>query len=118
MFNSTQLLPRLIRHRDAHFYLGMDKNRFNKEVRPHLSEIPIGIQGIAFDRLDLDAWVEQYKSRNGRLKNTSRGGTLWDAKDRQGSLKEETPGILTNKSLEKEFERALAQAASKKRKNT
>ena len=44
----------------------MDRNRFNAEVRPHLTEIPIGIQGIGFDRLELDAWVDDYKSRNGR----------------------------------------------------
>ena len=31
-------LPRIIRLRDAPAYLGMDKNRFNAEVRPHLHE--------------------------------------------------------------------------------
>ena len=60
------LLPRLVRLRDAPAYLGMDRNRFNREVRPHLTNIPIGQQGIAFDRLELDAWVEDYVSRNGR----------------------------------------------------
>ena len=60
------VLLRLLRLRDAPSYLGMDRNRFNTEVRPCLTEIPIGEQGIAFDRLDLDAWVDQYKSRNGR----------------------------------------------------
>lgn len=52
------LLPRLIRLRDAPFYLGMDRNRFNVEVRRHLTNIRIGRQGVAFDRLELDAWVE------------------------------------------------------------
>ena len=60
------LLPRLVRLRDAPHYLGMDRNRFNCEVRPHLTNIPIGRQGIAFDRLELDAWVEDYVLRNGR----------------------------------------------------
>ncbi len=46
--------PRFIRLRDAPHYLGMDKNRLNTEVRPLLMEIPIGEQGITFDRLDLD----------------------------------------------------------------
>ena len=63
---SIALLPRLVRLRDAPAYLGMDRNRFNCEVRPHLTRIPIGQQGIAFDRLELDAWVEDYISRNGR----------------------------------------------------
>ena len=60
------LLPRLVRLRDAPAYLGMDRNRFNHEVRPHLTNIPIGRQGVAFDRLELDAWVEDYVLRNGR----------------------------------------------------
>jgi hypothetical protein len=42
----------------------MDPNRFNKEVRPFVPEVRIGTQGIAFDRLDLDAWWEDYKSKN------------------------------------------------------
>jgi len=63
---SIALLPRLVRLRDAPAYLGMDRNRFNREVRLHLTNIPIGRQGIAFDRLELDAWVEDYVLRNGR----------------------------------------------------
>ena len=63
---SRTLLPRFIRLRDAPFYLGMDRNRFNDEVRHEITTIPIGRQGIAFDRLELDAWVEDYISRNGR----------------------------------------------------
>ena len=51
--------------RDAPAYLGMDKNRFNREVRPCVLALRIGIQGIAFDRVDLDAWADDYKSRNG-----------------------------------------------------
>ena len=53
-------LPRLLRFRDAPGYLGMDRNRFNREVRPHLTEVRIGVQGIAFDRLELDAWADDY----------------------------------------------------------
>lgn len=60
------VVPRLLRLRDAPRYLGMDKNRFNREVRPWVTVIPIGTQGIAFDRLDLDAWVDEYKRSNGR----------------------------------------------------
>jgi hypothetical protein len=38
-----KVLPRLLRFRDAPGYLGMDRNRFNAEVRPGLTEIPIGV---------------------------------------------------------------------------
>ncbi len=63
---TSRYLPRFVRLRDAPDYLGMDRNRFNRLVRPNLVDIPIGKQGIAFDRLDLDDWADQYKSRNGR----------------------------------------------------
>ncbi len=43
--SSRALAPRLVRLRDAPRYLGMDKNRFNREVRPCLVVIPIGTQG-------------------------------------------------------------------------
>ena len=66
MSKNEHLLPRLIRLRDIPSYLGMDRHLFNKEVRPFITEIPIGIQGIAFDRLDLDEWVDYYKSRSGQ----------------------------------------------------
>lgn len=59
------ILPRLIRYRDAPNYLRMDRNRFDAEVRPSLTEIPIGDRGVAFDRLYLDAWVDDYKTRMG-----------------------------------------------------
>jgi predicted DNA-binding transcriptional regulator AlpA len=60
------LLPRLIRLKDASGYLGMDRNKFNADVRPYLTEIPLGKQAIAFNRLELDAWVDDYIERNGR----------------------------------------------------
>jgi hypothetical protein len=108
------IAPRLIRFRDAPFYLGMDRSRFNAEVRPYLVEIRIGIQGIAFDRLDLDAWVDQYKSRNGRS-GQLRGELTWDVKERQGSLKEPVSGISTKKSTDGVFAKAVEQITSKKR---
>jgi predicted DNA-binding transcriptional regulator AlpA len=105
--NFPPLLPRLIRLRDAPFYTGMDRNRFNSEVRPYLVQIPIGEQGIAFDRLELDAWVEQYKSRNGRPGRLT-GDQLWDAKRYRGSSSAPASGTSTNASAGGEFARALA----------
>ena len=42
--------------------------------RPYLTQIRIGIEGIAFDRLDLDAFADDYKSRNGRPGAKAKGG--------------------------------------------
>ncbi|MEW8693024.1 MAG: hypothetical protein AB2535_18460 [Candidatus Thiodiazotropha endolucinida] len=107
------ILPRLLRLRDAPTYLGMDRNRFNAEVRPDVTEIRIGKQGIAFDRLDLDAWADQYKSRNGRP-GQSRGDQLWDAKRHRGSSRGRGSGTSTNASAGGEFARAVRQVSSRK----
>ena len=90
------LLPRLVRVRDAPPYLGMDRNRFNAEVRPFLTRIPIGHQGIAFDRLELDAWVEDYISRNGRRPKAPKleDDTCQNVTECRGSAKKAGSGIL------------------------
>lgn len=107
------ILPRFIRLRDACAYLGMDKNRFNDEVRPVIDEIPIGKQGIAFDRLDLDAWADEYRRCVNRP--ITQRGELWVGVKQRVSLKEANIGALINKSLDDEFEKALAQLPIRKR---
>lgn len=114
-----RLLPRFIRFRDAPLYLGMDRHRFNNEVRSYLSEIPIGVQGIAFDRLDLDDWAEHYKQRNGRpAASKLRRMEIWDENERQVSSNGGNTGKLTKQSLDAEFAKALALANLKKPRNT
>jgi hypothetical protein len=116
----SELLPRLVRFRDAPAYLGMDRNRFNREVRPTVPEIRIGIQGIAFDRLDLDAWVEQYKGCSGRPAVTNyRSLELWDAKYRPALSKEkEACGTSKRGSSDIDFEKALGLIRSSKQNGT
>ncbi|MEJ1384144.1 MAG: hypothetical protein RPU34_10115 [Candidatus Sedimenticola sp. (ex Thyasira tokunagai)] len=99
--------PRLIRLRDAPGYLGMDRNRFNAEVRPYVTKIPLGKQALAFDRLELDAWVDEYISRNGRP-GRSKGDQLWDVKRTRGSSKGLVSGTSTSKSADGAFAKALA----------
>jgi hypothetical protein len=84
----------------------MDRNRFNDVVRPYIVTIPIGKQGIAFDRLDLDNWADHYKSRNGRP-GRLHGERLWDAKDRPASSRDRVNGTSINESKGKEFAKAL-----------
>ncbi|WP_060538538.1 MULTISPECIES: hypothetical protein [Pseudomonas] len=55
-----QILPRILRYRDAPGYLGMCKDEFNKTVRPFVAEFPIGTQGVGFDRYELDSWADAY----------------------------------------------------------
>lgn len=110
--------PRCIRQRDAANYLGTNANWFNENVRPHLTEIPIGKQGIGYDRLDLDAWFEEYKNRNGRPGKRKGAKKPWDARKSLGSLTGKGYGTSTKLSEEEEFAKALERATSKKRKGS
>lgn len=110
------VVPRLIRHRDAPHYLGMDRNRFNAEVRPFLTQVPIGKQGIGFDRLELDAWFDDYKSRNGRP--ARKGAIPWDANEYPALSCGLASGTLISASAGGEFARALEQVKSRKRNDT
>jgi hypothetical protein len=44
----------------------MNKNQFNLLVRPSITVFRLGKRAIAFDRLELDAWAEEYRQCNGR----------------------------------------------------
>jgi predicted DNA-binding transcriptional regulator AlpA len=109
-----RLLPRIILFRDAPRYVGMNRNRFNSEVRPHLTEIPVGKQAIGFDRLELDAWVDDYKACNGRPSRT-KGAVSWDANESPASSCGPASGRSTSVSSGVEFAKALAEPSSKKR---
>jgi hypothetical protein len=99
-------LPRLLRLRDAPRYLGMDRNKFNAMVRPHVTGVPLGKQALAFDRLELDAWAEEYIARNGRP-GRSEGVSTWDARSHRASSNAAASGTSTNASAGGEFARAL-----------
>ena len=74
LVHTLSLLPRLIRHRDAPSYLGVDRNRFDRDIRPSLTEVPLGDRAIAFDRHELDAWADAYIATCGRPSRKTKGG--------------------------------------------
>ena len=102
------LAPRLIRFRDAPRYLGMDRNRFNAEVRPILTEIPIGARALPSTALNSTLGSTTIPSRNGRP-GRSKGGQSWDARRCQASSSEAASGMSTSTSAGGAFARALAQ---------
>jgi len=95
----------------------MDKNRFDREVRPSLTEFPIGEQGVGFDRLDLDNWFDEYKARNGRPGKQKGVNKLWDEKESPVSLTVKGYGTSTKLSEEDAFAKALAKTKSRERKS-
>jgi hypothetical protein len=116
------LLPRAIRAKDAHHYLGMDRNRFNREVKPCLVAVPIGVQGIAYDRIDLDDWWEDYKSRNGQPGALyHKGEAQWENECQVSTAGRTSPavcGTLTKSSTANAFAKAVERATKKKRKGS
>jgi hypothetical protein len=115
--SSYDFAPRLLRLRDAPRYLGMDKNRFNREVRPWVTVIPIGRQGVAFDRLDLDAWADEHKRRNGYPAAQSEKTIPLETIERQALPSAVRSSISTKCSEERAFARALQRVISLKPKS-
>ena len=65
-----QIQPRLIRFRDAPAYCGMSESFFNSRIRPLIAiEIVDGSKFLAFDRLDLDDAIDEYKRLYGNPKD-------------------------------------------------
>ena len=94
-------------------------NAFNQRVRPHVSEYSLGRQGVAFDRLDLDAWWAQHKSRNGRPARQPKGDNVWGEKERRACASAPGSGTSTGRSsVADPFTKALAKATSSKRRRS
>ena len=87
------MLPRLIRHHAAPGYLGVDRNRFDAEVRPSLTEVPIGSRGIAFDRIET--------RRLGRRVYCRPRAPESQSDERSKSMRTRTPGILCDRAGER-----------------
>lgn len=64
MTKEHQILPRILRCGAAPSYLGMCRDEFNKTVRPYVREFRIGVQGVGFDRYELDDWVDAYVAKH------------------------------------------------------
>jgi len=103
--------PRLIRLRDAAKYLGMDRNRFNNEVRPFLVTLKIGQQGVAFDRLDLDQWANEFKKHQGKPAQRT---MCWQHHGMLTLLREKKHSALTKKTVDEEFQQLVDKLLEKK----
>ncbi len=109
--------PRVIRHKDAARYLGVNVNYFNKFIRPQLTEVEYGPQMIAFDRCELDQWFDNYKASNGRsgeAKEVEIKPCRQKNKKSLASSCEKRLGGLIRNSEDKEFAKAVERAITTK----
>jgi predicted DNA-binding transcriptional regulator AlpA len=104
------LLARLYRRAAAAKYLGMSTYTFDREARPNLTDVPIGKQGVAFDRVEMDAWVDHHIHANGRPAKEE----LCQS-ERPASFVEVNYGGSIKSSMESDYRKALELVASKKR---
>lgn len=106
MRTKQEIAPRILRMNAAPGYLGMCKEEFNKTVRPFVREFPIGIQGVGFDRYELDEWADRYIATHAVEKTSDRshftGGAL-----RHAEVQEAETSKL-------EFQQALENARRKR----
>lgn len=119
---------RFIRFKHAWGYLGMCRDEFNKTVRPHVREFPIGKQGVGFDRHELDEWADAYvesmsiEKENNRVNNQPRSGrqgvNQWRAKPCPASTRGTAFGTSTRSSEVAEFKKVLERVKGKKQSNT
>ena len=125
--------PRFIRAMDAPAYLGMCRTEFKNTVRPHVREFPIGKQGVAFDRHELDAWADAY-IESMAIEKTANQDNNRPRSERQGDKKGESPwpkkqspasskcraasGRSTKSTEENEFRRVLALVTAPKPSST
>ncbi len=101
------MFQRLYRLNDAARYLGMGLNLFNHEVRPYLTEVPIGKQGIGFDRLELDAWADHHIAANGR---PARKEGLWPRGYLASTSGAHTGGLTSESKVMADWQRARERA--------
>ncbi len=82
-------------------------------MRPYLTEIPIGKQGVAFDRVELDEWTDHHKAANGRPARKEDICLRKRVASQSGAMF----GGSTNEYPEYDFEKARELVTTKKPKN-
>ncbi|MDF3136650.1 hypothetical protein [Pseudomonas extremaustralis] len=125
---TKETVPRFLRASTAPAYLGMCREEFNKTVRPNVRELPIGKQGVAFDRHELDQWADAYIERMAIEKQTDQdnnpprsgrqGAKQWREKQCRASTRGTGFGTSTKSSEVADFKKALEQARGKKPSST
>ena len=129
---ASSIPPRFVRFMDAPGYLGMCRDEFNKTVRPNVREFPIGKQGVAFDRIELDEWADAYVDSKSIEKvanqdnnhprserqGEAKGGKPWQEKRSPVSTRKVESGKSTKCSEGSDFERALELVTGKKPSST
>lgn len=104
------LQPRIVRAGQAPAYCGMGRELFSDQIRPFVSVIEMGKQGLGFDRLELDAALDEYISRRGRAP-AQKWSNAKCQKTGMVSALGVAPGTSRNELTDRGFAKALDQLA-------
>jgi hypothetical protein len=121
---SLAMTGRLLSYREAQLYCGVSRNRFDNEIRPYVTIIPspgANNGAFLFDRLELDDWIEQYKTRHGRpgAQPVEQQPCEIETTLRPASRKKARYGTSTKRSgATVDFVRVLEQVTTPKRSST
>ena len=110
MSKSVHIEPKWVRLRDVPGYTGMDLKMFNRLVRPYLVEIRLSSKCVAFDKVDLDRWMDEYKSGNGLPPDQKGGKSSWEGKKPRVYTGEVKSGISERQSVDASYREALERA--------
>lgn len=104
------LQPRIVRQRDAPGYVGVDRNKFDAEWRPYLTEVPLGQRALGYDRLELDRLADAYIAARGRP-GRNMEGAICELGQTESSLPEMAGGSSTSSTRARGFSSASARSA-------
>ena len=106
---------RIFRAGEAPGYFGVNRNLFNSDFRPHLTELPMSSQAIGFDRYEMDELIDKILAAKGRpARPYEPGESSWAERTRRVSSIDRAYGTSTNGSKGSEFAKVLEQLASQK----
>ena len=75
----------------------MNRDRFNEDVRPHITAVKIGMRGVGFDRTELDSWAEaNFKKEKSSNKQGNGTTTAWHCQWPLTPGNDESPMDTTN----------------------
>ena len=118
MSTIVNMQPKWVRLRDIPAYTGMDQKLFNRIVRPHLVEIRLSSKCVAFDKVDLDHWMDEYKVGNGLPPDQKGGKKSWEGRKRRVYTGETKFGISERQSVDERYLEALERATTTKPKKS
>ena len=112
--------PRIIRAKDAHAYLGMDKATFKREIRPYLTVIKLTEnKSRGYERTEIDIAFDEFKATRSVApkKLLAEENVTWQKKRQgSGSTIKANAGLSTKLSMDNAFTNALNMEKMRKQK--